>query len=70
VDAAKSRARRPSPLLPGVVLGALAILSALRRSPALRWISDVDLHDFWPWAAVAVGLFLVARAFFRDRRPG
>lgn len=70
VDAAKGRSRRPSPLLPGVVLGVLAILSALRRNPALRWIADADLHDFWPWAAVAAGLFLVARAFFRDRRPG
>jgi len=70
VDAAKGRARRPSPLVPGVVLGLLAIFSAMRTSPALRWISDVDLHDFWPWAAVAAGLFLVARAFFRDRRPG
>ena len=65
VDAAKGRSRRPSPLLPGVVLGALGILSVLRRSPAFRWI-DVDLRDVWPWLAVAVGLFLVARAFFRD----
>jgi hypothetical protein len=70
VDAAKGRSRRPSPLLPGIVLGTIAILSALRRSPAFRWTADLDLRDAWPWIAVAAGLFLVARAFFRDRRPG
>jgi len=69
VDAAKGRSRRPSPIFPGVVLGLLAILSALRRTPAFRWISDVDLQEVWPWAAVAAGLFLVGRAFFRERRP-
>jgi hypothetical protein len=70
VDAAKGRSRRPSPLVPGIVLGAIAILSALRRSPAFRWLEDLDLQDAWPWIFVAAGLFLVARAFFRDRRPG
>ena len=70
VDAAKGRSRRPSPLLPGIVLGALAIFSALRRSPVFRWIGDLDLQEAWPWIAVAAGLFLVVRAFFRDRRPG
>lgn len=69
VDAAKGRARRPSPLLPGIVLGALGIFSALRRSPAFRWIAELDWHDAWPWIAVVAGLLLVARAFFRDRRP-
>jgi hypothetical protein len=56
--------------VPGIVLGAIAILSALRRSPAFRWLEDLDLQDAWPWIFVAAGLFLVARAFFRDRRPG
>ena len=70
VDAAKGRSRRPSPMFPGIALGTIGILSALRRSPAFRWIADLDLHDAWPWIAVAAGLFLVARAFFRDRRPG
>jgi hypothetical protein len=70
VDAAKGRSRRPSPLLPGIVLGTIAILSALSRSPAFRWTADLDLREAWPWIAIAAGLFLVARAFFRDRRPG
>jgi hypothetical protein len=69
VDAARKRERRPSPLVPGVVLGALALLSAIRNTAAFHWLSDVDLHDLWPWAAVVAGLFLVLRALVSQRRP-
>lgn len=70
VDAARKRTRRPSPLVPGVVLGVLGLFSAVRNMTALRWVADVDLREIWPWAAVVAGLFLVLRALLAKRRPG
>lgn len=67
IDAAKGRSRRPSPFVPGTVLTLLALFSAARRIPALRWISDVDFERIWPWAALVVGLLLVAGASLQRR---
>ena len=67
VDAARGRSRRPSPVVPGFVLTLLALFSAVRRIPAFRWLSDVDLEGLWPWAALVAGLFLIGRASLQRR---
>jgi hypothetical protein len=67
IDRASGHERRPSPLLPGVVLVALAALGALsRRTPVFEVLSGV--RDLWPWALVAAGVALVAQAFWSRRR--
>lgn len=67
IDRAGGRERRPSPLLPGVVLILLAGLGALsRRAPVFEFLSG--LVNYWPWALVATGALLVGQSFVRRRR--
>jgi hypothetical protein len=67
IDRASGRERRPSPLLPGVVLVLLAGLGALsRRAPIFEVLAG--LKDLWPWALVAAGALLVGQALVRGRR--
>jgi hypothetical protein len=67
IDRAGGRDRRPSPLLPGVVLVLLAGLGALsRRTPVFDVLSG--LTKYWPWALVAAGTLLVGQALLRSRR--
>jgi hypothetical protein len=59
--------RRPSPLVPGVILVATALLGALaQHTPILEVVERVQ--NLWPWALVAAGVVLVGQAFLRRRR--
>lgn len=59
--------RRPSPLVPGVILLAVALFGALtQQTPILHVLARVQ--DLWPWALVAAGLLLVGQALLRRRR--
>ena len=67
IDRAGGRERRPSPLLPGVVLVLLAGLGALsRRTPVLEVLAGV--RNLWPWALVVAGALIVGQALRRGRR--
>lgn len=67
IDRASGRERRPSPLLPGAVLVALAGLGALsQRSPIFEVLAGV--RDLWPWALVLAGAALVGQALMRGRK--
>ena len=67
LDRAAGRDRRPSPLFPGLVLVAIAVLAAIVR---LTPLADVvaDVRHLWPWALAAVGVLLVGQALLRGRR--
>ena len=66
IDRAGGRERRPSPLLPGVVLVLLAGLGALsRRTPVLEVLAGV--RDLWPWALVVAGALIVGQALWRRK---
>lgn len=59
--------RRPSPLVPGAVLVAVALFAALAQlTPILEVVERVE--DLWPWALVAAGVVLVGQAVLRGRR--
>jgi hypothetical protein len=67
IDRASGRERRPSPLLPGVVLVALAGIGAIsQRAPIFEALAG--LRDLWPWALVAAGVALVAQSLWSRRR--
>jgi hypothetical protein len=67
IDRASGRERRPSPLLPGVVLVALAGIGAIsQRTPIFEVLAGV--RDLWPWALVLVGALLVGQSIVRGRK--
>ena len=58
--------RRPSPLVPGVILVAVALFAALaQQTPILDVLGR--LETLWPWALVLAGLLLVGQALLRGR---
>ena len=60
-------ARRPSPLVPGVILVAVAFFGALaQHAPVLDVLRRVE--SLWPWALVAAGALLVVQAMLRSRK--
>jgi hypothetical protein len=70
VDLAKRRERRPSPLLPGLILVVLGALAWLERTRSFAWMRRVDVGELWPWAVVAAGLLLVGRTLLARGRSG
>jgi hypothetical protein len=59
--------RRPSPLVPGVILVGVALFAALAQlTPIVELVERVQ--DLWPWALVAAGVVLVAQAMVRRSR--
>jgi len=67
LDRASGSGRRPSPLLPGIVLVVVALFGALTRQEAVREALS-QVRDLWPWALVLAGVALVAQAVLRRRR--
>ena len=66
IDRAGGRERRPSPLLPGVLLVLIAGLGALsQRTPVFEVLAGV--RDLWPWAVVVAGALIVGQALLRSR---
>jgi hypothetical protein len=67
VDRAARHERRPSPLVPGLILLAVSFFGALSRlTPVTELL--VRVRDLWPWALVIAGLALIAQAFLRRHR--
>lgn len=59
-------ARRPSPLVPGVILVVVALLGMLaQQTPVLEVLGQ--LQNLWPWALVAAGALLVGQALLRRK---
>lgn len=61
LEAAAGRLRRPGPIVPGVILVAVALVAA-----ASQWLDltrlFVWLDTVWPWLLVLAGVLLVGRA--------
>ena len=64
LDASVRRRRSPSPLVPGVVLIAIAAVAVLARSVDFAPLAHL-LARLWPWALVAAGILMVATALRR-----
>lgn len=69
LDRGAGRERRPTPLVPGVILIAIAVITALAGNLRIPERLYDSLWRFWPFVLVAAGLLLVVRAF-RGRRAG
>lgn len=67
LDRAAGRDRRPSPLVPGVVLVLVALVGALTRQEAFAE-AFARLRGLWPWTFVLAGVALVLQAMFRKRK--
>ena len=67
VDSVKKRERRPSPLVPGVVLTALGVLSLAFASLPRRWMLELHLARAWPWAILLAGGILILRALIASK---
>lgn len=67
VDAMKKRERRPSPLVPGVILTALGILSLAYASLPRRWMLELHLARAWPWAILIAGGILILRGLLASK---
>jgi hypothetical protein len=64
LEAAAGRLRRPGPIVPGVILVAIALVaSAGERLELSRLFLWLDM--LWPWALVAGGVLLVVTALRR-----
>jgi len=69
LDRSAGRERRPTPVVPGVILVAIAVITALAGNLRIPPTLYDALWRFWPFALVAAGLLLVVSAF-RGRRAG
>lgn len=67
LDRAAGRDRRPSPLVPGLVLVVVALFGALTSQDAVR-DALASLSQLWPWALVLAGVALVGQALLRKRK--
>jgi hypothetical protein len=67
LDRSAGRERRPTPLVPGVILVAIAVITALAGNLRIPEALYDAVWRFWPFVLVAAGLLLVVRAF-RTRR--
>ncbi len=63
LDRSAGRERRPTPLVPGVILVAIAVVTALAGNMRIPEALYDSVWRFWPFALVAAGLLLVVRAF-------
>jgi hypothetical protein len=66
IDSAVDRQRRPRPILPGVVLVAIALFAFLARQTRFPEVVE-NVVGLWPWALVAAGVVLVAQALVKRK---
>jgi peptidoglycan/LPS O-acetylase OafA/YrhL len=59
--------RRPAPLLPGIVLVGIAVVTAVSRNLMLPDAILESAWRLWPWVLVAAGLALVVQSI-RSRK--
>ena len=69
IERSRSVGRRPAPLLPGIVLVAIAAFTAISRN----LVFPDEIFDYawrlWPWALVIAGVVLMVQAM-RRRKAG
>ena len=66
LDRMAGRERRPAPLVPGLILAAIALVAALAGREDLTEPIRV-LVNLWPWALVIAGATLLLQALRRPR---
>jgi hypothetical protein len=69
LDRSAGRERRPTPVVPGVILVSIAVITALAGNVRIPPALYDALWRFWPFALVLAGALLVVSAF-RGRRAG
>jgi hypothetical protein len=69
LERAAGRSTRPGPLVPGIVLVAIALFAALSESLRVPEALSDALWRLWPWVIVAAGVVLVARALAARKSP-
>jgi len=69
LDRSAGRERRPTPVVPGVILVTIAVVTALASNVRIPQALYDAVWRFWPFALVAAGVLLVVQAF-RGRRTG
>jgi drug/metabolite transporter (DMT)-like permease len=67
IERNRSVGRRPAPILPGVVLIAIAAFTALSRNVILPEKLLESAWRLWPWALVVAGVALVVQAVRRRK---
>lgn len=63
LDHSAGRERRPTSLVPGIVLVTVALVTALSANLRIPESFSASLWRFWPFALVAAGAVLVVSAF-------
>jgi peptidoglycan/LPS O-acetylase OafA/YrhL len=67
IERTRAVRRRPAPLLPGIVLVAIAAVTAISRN----LVFPEEIFDYawrlWPWALVAAGVALMVQAMRRRK---
>lgn len=69
LDRFAGRERRPTPLVPGLVLVAIALVTALSENLRVPDAFYDAAWRLWPFALVAAGMILVLQAVRRRRAP-
>ncbi len=67
VDAVKKRERRPSPLVPGMILSALGVVSLALSGLPRSWMLEHHLARAWPWAILIAGAILILRSLIGSK---
>jgi hypothetical protein len=69
MERAGGRGARPAPLVPGILLVAIALFAALSENVRVPEAAAEALWNLWPWVIVAAGAILVVRALAMRRSP-
>ena len=67
IERSRRVGRRPAPLVPGIVLIAIAAFTALSRNVVLPEQLLESAWRLWPWALVVAGVALVVQAMRRRK---
>ena len=67
IERSRSVGRRPAPIVPGIVLIAIAAFTALSRNVVLPEELLESAWRLWPWALVVAGVALVVQAMRRRK---